>query len=78
MVLTMKPLYLYKLQLPTSYDGYEDYYKKLLDINNDNDHVLCLGEIGNMKDHYAVVTHTGKVIYGLHPEIFVELSEDEV
>ncbi len=31
-----------------------------------------------MKDHYAIVTHTGKVVYGLHPEIFVELSEDEV
>lgn len=60
------------------YADHVSYYEDLLGVKNfDHFGVLCLGEITNMPGHYVIVGKNGKVVYGLHSDIFQELSEDE-
>lgn len=72
----MKPFTLHKVKLPDSYTGYEDYYRDL--GIRDGQIILCLSEISNMPNHFAVVSSKGTVVYGLHSDMFVEVMEDEI
>jgi hypothetical protein len=40
--------------------------------------VVYLGEIPNMPGHCIIATHSGQVVWGLHPENFREPKEDEI
>lgn len=65
------------LEIPEAYDGYEDHYTDLLGIEQGMT-LLCLGEISNMKGHYAVVTRNGRIVFGLHPDLFRLPTDDEL
>ena len=73
----MKPNTLYKMKFDNSYAIYKDYYLDMLGTDEDGT-VLCLGEITNMPDCYIIVGNNGIVRYGLHSDMFVECTEDEV
>ena len=63
------------------YKGYKDYYFDLLGYSQDSRNkapriATVLSEIGNMPGHYVVVGQNGKVISGLHGDLFhVDLDE---
>jgi hypothetical protein len=75
----MKPMTLYRMQIhaDSAYEPHIQYYEELLGIKNfDPRGVLCLGEISNMPNHYAIVGMNGKTVYGLHSDIFQEMIDD--
>jgi hypothetical protein len=39
---------------------------------------LCLGEIGNMPEHFIFVDIKGKIYWAYHNDFFKILTEDEV
>lgn len=61
------------------YKKYKDYYFDLLGYDQKSDAIYSatiLSEIGNMPGHYMVVGGNGKVICGLHGDLFhVDLDE---
>jgi hypothetical protein len=57
------------------YTEYYAYYKELLELDK-CDVLLVLGEIANMPGHYAVALRSGKVVYGLHPELFEDICDE--
>jgi hypothetical protein len=42
------------------------------------ENVLYLGEITNAPGHCAVATSKGKVVWMVHPDEFIELTEEEL
>lgn len=73
----MKANTLYKFIFPDVYVGDKAFYLNLFECG-ENDSILCLGEITNMPGHYIMVSKSGKVIYGIHPELFIECSENDI
>ncbi len=74
----LEPFVRYYLDLPDGYLDYKSYYEELLECENGIKYpaVVCLGELKHMSGHYVVATLTsGKVVTGLHPEIFKEVEE---
>lgn len=72
----MKNMTLYKVDIESNYSGYKYYYQ-----NKGLEHgevVLSLCEISNMPNHYAVVNNEGKIIYGLHSNMFIKLQEEDI
>lgn len=69
---------LVRFEFPDSgtYAGYEQQYIDMLECQPGTT-LLCLGEIENMPSHYIIVTKTGKVVWGLHDDMFRLLSEEE-
>lgn len=68
---------LYAMVFPEAYLTSKYYYISLFGGEED-DAVLCLGEITNMPEHYIMVGKNGIVRYGLHADLFRELDIDEV
>lgn len=71
------PLTLVQLNVPESTLDYKGYYENILGVNNLGEHLLCLGEISNMPNHYAVCNSDGQIKFGLHADIFKIVSEEE-
>lgn len=64
------------------YKDYKDYYYDLLGYSQDPQNkapriATILSEIGNMPEHYVVVGQNGKVISGLHGDLF-HIDVDEL
>ena len=77
---TIQPLTLVVLDVP-EYNGNVTHYENLLGVPNNNGTsslVLCLGEVVNMLGHYAFLTKSGTVVYGLHSDIFRMPTDDEL
>ena len=77
----IKPNTLVRLSIDANspYGHSISYYEIELGVTNNGRELLCLGEITNMPGHYAVVSRHNpqRIVFGLHPEIFKVLSEDE-
>lgn len=73
----MKANTLYKFIFPDVYVGNSAYYLDLFECGVD-DCVLCLGEITNMPDRYIMVSKSGKVIYGVCSDIFIECGPNDI
>lgn len=73
----MKANTLYKIDISEDdslYADHIDYYKHI----TGNHPVLCLGEVTNFPGTYIMVNATGKIMLDLPPEIFSELTEEDV
>jgi hypothetical protein len=64
---------------PWAYEGYESYYEKLFDIeeNNAGRRFMVTGEVVNQPDHYNGITPTGKNVLCIHDDLLEELDEEE-
>ena len=63
------------------YKEYKEYYYKLVgfDQNEDPDELhlaTIIAEIGNMPEHYVVVGAKGKIVSGLHGDMFYIDTEE--
>lgn len=65
--------HIYEVDLTKVPSEYWSHYKSL--GLTDKSQVVSLGEIVNMPGHYMVVNGQGRIVWGLHPDMF-KLVED--
>lgn len=69
----MKEKYIYVFRPHNEETKY--YYANVFDLH-EGMHAVCLGEIGNMPNHFIVAIHTGIVIWGVHSVDWKEVVEE--
>lgn len=70
----MKEKYIYVFRPHNEETKY--YYANVFDLH-EGMHAVCLGEIGNMPNHFIMASQGGNVIFCVHSVDFEEVVEDE-
>lgn len=66
--MTLLTNHVYEVDLSSTPSEYWTHYKNL--GLTDKSHVVVLGEITNMPGHFMLANKDGRIIWGLHPEMF--------